>query len=174
MSERLHQQLLDRLNVIGEIDWSRPVVDSTAASPARRSMTCATGRGIPLAVLISTANTHDSQPLMPLLDSLPQTRSRRGRARQPPDRLHADKAYDQPALPREVRRHGIAVRIVRTAVQSSQRLGRHRWIIEARLSWLLRNRRLIHRYDRKADHFKAFADLGCILICHQRLIKATK
>jgi transposase len=28
--ERLHQQLLDRLNVIGEIDWSRAVVDSIA------------------------------------------------------------------------------------------------------------------------------------------------
>jgi transposase len=28
--ERLHQQLLHRLGVIGEIDWSRVVVDSIA------------------------------------------------------------------------------------------------------------------------------------------------
>jgi hypothetical protein len=32
------------------------------------------------------------------------------------------------------------VRIARKAVESSQRLGRHRWVIEAYLSWLLNNR----------------------------------
>ena len=58
--ERLHQAFLHRLGVIGEIDWSRAVVDSiavraekgdlkpdptrsTVASPARRFTSCATG-----------------------------------------------------------------------------------------------------------------------------------
>jgi len=28
-------------------------------------------------------------------------------------------------------------------------------------------------YDHKAEHFQAFADLGCVLICYRRLTKAT-
>jgi transposase len=125
-------------------------------------------------VLVSAANTPDAQLMLPLLDSVAPVRSRRGRPRQRPAKLHADKAYDQKALRREVRRRGIAVHIARKGIESSQRLGRHRWIVEACLSWLMNNRRLVRRYERKAEHFQAFADLGCILICHRRLTKATK
>jgi transposase len=128
---------------------------------------------LPLTVLISAANVHDSQLLLPLLDSLAPTRSRRGRPRHRPDKLHADKAYDIPALRREVRRRGITVRIARKGIESNQRLGRHRWIVEACLSWLLNNRRLVRRYERKADHFQAFADLACLLICYRRWTKLT-
>jgi Transposase DDE domain len=124
-------------------------------------------------VLISAANTPDAQLMLPLLDSIAPVRSRRGRPRQRPVKLHADKAYDQRALRAEVRRRGIAVRIARKGIESSQRLGRHRWIVEACLSWLMNNRRLVRRHERKAEHFQAFVDLGCILICHRRLGKAT-
>jgi hypothetical protein len=41
---------------------------------------------------------------------------------------------DQPVLRTEVRRRGIAVRIVRKGIETSKRLGRHRWIVEACLS----------------------------------------
>ncbi len=75
------------------------------------------------------------------------------------------------ALRAEVRRRGIGVRIARKGVESSERLGRHRWIVESCLSWLQHNRRLVRRYDRKADHFQAFADLGCVLLCYRRLLK---
>ena len=111
--------------------------------------------------------------MLPLLDSIAPVRSRRGRPRHRPAKLHADKAYDQRALRAEVRRRGIAVRIARKGIESSQRLGRYRWIVEACLSWLLNNRRLVRRYERKAEHLQAFADLGCILICYRRLTKAT-
>jgi transposase len=36
--ERLHQQLLTRLNVVSEIDWSRAVVDSIAVRATKRGM----------------------------------------------------------------------------------------------------------------------------------------
>jgi hypothetical protein len=42
--------------------------------------------------------THDSQLLIPLLDSIAPIRGRRGRPRHRPSKLHADKAYDQPTL----------------------------------------------------------------------------
>lgn len=91
--------------------------------------------------------------MVPLLDSIAPIHGPRGRPRHRPGKLHADKAYDQRALRAEIRRRGITVRIARKGVESSHRLGRHRWIVEACLSWLLRNRRLVRRYDRKAEHF---------------------
>lgn len=93
-------------------------------------------------MLISAANTPDAHLLVPLLDSIAPIRARRGRPRHRPNKLHADKAYDQKAIRAEVRRRGITVRIARKGVESSQRLGRHRWIVEACLSWLMNNRRL--------------------------------
>jgi transposase len=129
--------------------------------------------GLPLTVLVSAANVHDSQLLLPLLDSIVPIPGRRGRPRHRPDKLHADKAYDQRALRAEVSRRGIGVRIARKGVESSQKLGRYRWIVEACLAWLMNNRRLVRRYERKAEHFQAFADLGCLLICYRRWVKAT-
>ncbi len=130
-------------------------------------------RGTPLSVLVSAANTPDAQVMVPLLDSLAPIRGPRGRPRHRPAKLHADKAYDQRLLRAEIRRRGIGVRIARKGIESSQRLRRHRWIVEACLSWLLRNRRLVRRYDREPEHFQAFANLACALLAYRRLVKAT-
>jgi hypothetical protein len=35
------------------------------------------------------------------------------------------------------------------------------------------NRRLIRRYERKAEHFQASTDLGCALLTYRRWAKAT-
>ncbi|GAA3292501.1 hypothetical protein GCM10020218_067500 [Dactylosporangium vinaceum] len=125
-------------------------------------------------MLISAANTPDAQLLFPLLDAFTPVRGRCGRPRRRPEKLHADKAYDQQAIRAEVHRRGIRVRIARKGVESSERLGRHRWVVESCLSWFMNNRRLTRRYERKAEHFQAFADLAAILICHRRLTKLTK
>jgi hypothetical protein len=50
------------------------------------------------------------------------------------------------------------------------RLSRHRWVVESRLTRLQHNRRLVRRYDRKAEHFQAFADLGCLCRPKTRLL----
>lgn len=127
--------------------------------------------GLPLAVLATAANVHDSQVLLPMLDYVPATLTPARRRRFRPGKLHADKAYDVRALRAEVRRRGIAVRIARKGIESSTRLGRHRWVVEACMSWLMRYRRLVRRYDRKGDHFEAFATIACTLICYRRLTK---
>jgi hypothetical protein len=38
----------------------------------------------------------------------------------------------------------------------------------------MRYRRLVRRYDRKAEHFQALADIACCLIAHRRLTKLSK
>jgi transposase len=128
--------------------------------------------GIPLAVGLSAANTHDSQLLEPMVDAVPAViglRGRPGRPRKRPAKLHGDKGYDYPSCRRMLRRRGITPRIARPGVESSQRLGRHRWKVERSLAWLLANRRLVVRYERRADILTAFLHLACALICLRRL-----
>jgi transposase len=126
----------------------------------------------PLAVGLSAANTHDSQLLEELVDAVPPVigpRGRPGRPRRRPAKLHADKGYDYPGCRRALRRRGITARIARRGVESSTRLGRHRWKVERSLAWLLANRRLTVRYERHADILTAFLHLACALICTRRL-----
>jgi transposase len=54
-------------------------------------------------------------------------------------------------------------------VESTRRLGRHRWKVERLLAWLLANRRLTIRYERRADLLIAFLHLACALLCAGRL-----
>ncbi len=56
-------------------------------------------------------------------------------------------------------------RIGRRGIDSSERLGQYRWVVEWTLSWLNRYRRLKVRYERRADIHEAFLHLGCSLIC---------
>jgi transposase len=52
-----------------------------------------------------------------------------------------------------------------TRVESSERLGRHRWVIERTLAWFARFRRLIVRHERRADVLDGFHRLAAALIC---------
>ncbi|MFE7780902.1 transposase, partial [Streptomyces nigrescens] len=54
-------------------------------------------------------------------------------------------------------------------IESSTRLGRHRWVVERTVSWLAGCRRLHRRYERKAQHFLAFVGMASALIAFRRL-----
>jgi transposase len=126
-------------------------------------------RGVPLAVTISAGNTHDCKLLLPLIDTIQPVRGRTGRPRRRPVKLHADKGYDHRFCRQGLRQRHIAPRIARRGIESSQRLGRHRYIIERTLEWLSRYRRLQRRYERKAAHFLAFVTLACAIVCYRKL-----
>ena len=101
---------------------------------------------------------HDSLGLQPLVRGIPPIRSRRGPRRRRPAKLHADKGYDYDHLRRWLRERGIiATASPASGIESSTRLGRHRWVVERTVSWLAGCRRLHRRYERKAEHFLAFA-----------------
>jgi IS5 family transposase len=126
-------------------------------------------RGIPLAVTQSAANTHDSKMLEATVDAIRPIKRPRGRPRKRPAKLHADKGYDYPRCRGALRRRHITARIARRGVERSDRLGRHRWVVERTLSWLNRFRRLKVRYERRADIHQAFLSLGCALVCWRYL-----
>ena len=121
---------------------------------------------------ISAADTNDAQALRPPVKAIPAVRSRRGPRRRRPAKLHADKAYDSVELREWVRDRGIGVRIARKGIESSERLGRHRWVIERTISRLTGYHRLNIRYDRKATHFLGFLTLAAALTCYKKLAKS--
>ena len=130
--------------------------------------------GAPLVVFPTAANVNEGTLLARLVDAIPPLRQphhRPGRPRRRPAKLHADKGYDSWELRAECRRRGIAPRIARRGIESSERLGRWRWKIERSISWTFGYRRLTMRYERKARYFAAFLSLAATLTCFKRLAK---
>ncbi|GAA4996315.1 hypothetical protein GCM10023205_81900 [Yinghuangia aomiensis] len=125
--------------------------------------------GLPLVAGVPAGNCHDSKGLRPLVGALLTKHDpHRGRPWKP-GKLHADKAYDNSPLRRWVRGKLIGVRIARKGVDTSQRLGRHRWVVERTMSWLTGYRRLTIRHERRHDLFLASTTLAAALICFKRL-----
>ncbi|MFF9508749.1 IS5 family transposase [Streptomyces sp. NPDC014724] len=125
--------------------------------------------GLPLSLGISGANTHDSLGLQSLVRGIPPIRSRRGPRRRRPAKLHADKGYEYDHLRKWLRERRIRHRIARKGIESSTRLGRHRWAVESTVSWLAGCRRLHRRYERTAEHFLGFVGIAAALIIYRRL-----
>jgi transposase len=89
--------------------------------------------------VLSAANVHDSTVFEELVDAIePIKRSGQGRPRKRPEKLHADKGYDFPRCRKALRERGIKARINRRGKERSERLGRHRWVVERTLAWLAR------------------------------------
>jgi transposase len=127
------------------------------------------GGGLPLTAAVTAANTGDTAVFQAVLDDVPPIRTPAGQRRRRPSKVHADKGYDSRANRAYLRRRGITARIARRGIESSERLGRHRWRVERALSWLSCFRRLQVRWDRDAGRFFAFVLLGCALVCWNRL-----
>jgi IS5 family transposase len=129
-------------------------------------------QGILLATLLTAANVDDSVVCEQVLAAIPPIRQpfgRRGRPRWRPAKLHADKGYDKPHCRRYCWQHHIGCRIARIGVESSERLGRHRWAgalwaHERTGAWYNRFRRLRVRDERRADIHAAFLALATALI----------
>jgi transposase len=104
-----------------------------------------------------------------MVDAVPLIRGKPGRPRQRPDKLHTDKAYDSAANRAALQRRHILPRLARKGVESKERLGQYRWVVERTLAWLHAFRRLAVRYERRADIHEAFLRLGAALICFKYL-----
>ena len=98
------------------------------------------------------------------MDAVPPIRQSVGRPRKRPAKLHADKADDhRRCRAARVRRH-IRPRLARCGVDSSAKLGRHRWVVERTRAWFSQFRRLAIRYERRADIHQAFINLAAVII----------
>ena len=88
-----------------------------------------------------------------------------------PEKLIGDRAYDSDGLDAQLAARGVEMIAPhnprrKTKTQDGRQLRRYRrrWHIERLFAWMMRFRRLVTRYERRARMFLAFAKLGCIAI----------
>ena len=105
---------------------------------------------LPLSLAVWGADRHDSMLVEPIRDSL---RPGQGCGPRPtptaPGRIDGNKGYDNCRVPDLPARRRITARIARLGIDSGQRLGRQRWVVERTLGWLP-CKRLALRSDRTA------------------------
>lgn len=106
---------------------------------------------------------------MALVDKIPPIRGIRGRPRQRPKRLYADRGYDYDCYRRDLRAKGITPVIARRGVAHGSGLGTRRWVIEQTIALLHWFRRLRIRWEIRDDIHEAFLTLACAIICWRRL-----
>src|SRR3954449_9818500 len=184
--DRLHRELVRRLNAVGRLDWSAGVVDGshiralrggslTGPSPVDRARTGSKHHlivdchGVPLGVTLTGGHRNDVTQLLPLIDGIGAIAGKRGRPRQRPDQVIADRGYDHDKYRRELWRRGVKPVIARRCTDHGSGLGRVRWVVERTFAWLHNFRRLRIRWERDAGLHYALLSLGCSLICWRHL-----
>jgi transposase len=128
--------------------------------------------GLPLAWSLTGGNRNDVTQLIPLLERVPAVAGLPGRPRRRPERLLADRGYDHDKYRELVRELGITPVIARRKTANGSGLGRYRWVVERTFAWLHHFKRLLVRYDRRAEIHEAFLALGCCLVCFRRLARS--
>jgi len=101
--------------------------------------------------------------------SVPQ---RRGRPRNRPLRVIADRGYDSDGLRWRLLQRGIVLIVPHRKGRQKSSLNdgrqlrrfRKRWKIERTFAWLSNYRRLVVRYDRHIKMYQAFFHVACALI----------
>ena len=93
-----------------------------------------------------------------------------------PEKLIGDTAYDSDPLDAEPAAMGVEMIAPhhprrRNKTQDVRKLRRYRrrWHIERLFAWMMRCRRLVNRYECKAENFLGFVQLACIVILSRRL-----
>jgi transposase len=130
-------------------------------------MAIADARGTPIAIGIASGPRHEAK-------LVEETLSRRfvgGRLL----RLIGDKAYDSNPLDAALKRRGIdmiapnhSTRKLQNQDKRKLRRYKRRWMIERVFSWLMKSRRLVTRYEHKAQNFLGFLELATAVILLRR------
>ena len=125
--------------------------------------------GVPLVLQLAPANLHDVRTLLPLVVNLPAVAGKRGRPKQQPDALVADKAFDCEGLRQILRWLDIEPYLPHRG-EDEHGLGVLRWFVERTLSWFHQFRRLRIRWDRNPLTHQAFLSLAASIICYRMYI----
>lgn len=127
-------------------------------------------RGTPLSAVITGANTHDMKAAMDTLDGIVVQRpSPRPYHRQ---NLCLDKGYDFPEIERGVieRRYVPHMRHRGELEDPVKRYKPKRWVVERSASWLNRLRKLLIRWEKKAENYLGLVQLACSIMVYRRMI----
>ncbi len=191
--DRLFAVVQRHADVNGDLDWATHYVDATvvrahqhaagakgsdaateALGRSRGGFTTkvhvrAEGTGKPMALVVTPGQAHESTQFMALLAGGGVRRVGRGRPRQRPGRVVADKGYSSRRIRAYLRRRGIRITIPRKA--NERRRGpfdraayRARNLVERLIGRCKQFRRLATRYEKRAENYRAMWIIAGLLL----------
>ena len=136
----------------------------TKRGKGTKLMAIADGSSLPLAVHAASASPHE-------VTLVGETLSERF-VQEYPSKLVGDRAYDSDPLDEALMAEGVEMiaphrrNRKKTKTQDGRKLRRYkrRWKVERLFAWLGNFRRLVVRYERRAENYLGFVHLGCIII----------
>ena len=142
-----------------------PCVGNTKRGKGTKVVAATDGAGLPLAIGIASASPHEVKVVEAALDE--------SFIDELPERLVGDKAYDSDALDQRLW-DDRGIKLIsphrrgrkRPATQDGRELRRYkrRWQVERLFAWLHAFRRIVTRYERKAENFLGFLHIACSVI----------
>ncbi|MEO0853176.1 MAG: IS5 family transposase [Cyanobacteria bacterium J06648_11] len=181
--ERILSALAEDLRERGKVDLTEAFIDGSRAGAKKRAplvgktrrgratkiMAMADGNGLPLSIGIASGQRHEIKLVEDTLDAC--------FLNELSPRLIGDKAYDSNALDeRLLEERNVELiaphhptRINHTQDGRPLRRYKRRWKVERVFAWLFNFRRLVTRWERKAENFLGFLQLGCTVILLRRL-----
>jgi putative transposase len=130
------------------------------------------GRGVPLSLIVTGANVHDSKMLGVVLDAVVIDREDPSLRRN--KHLCADAGYYGSANVREIEGHRYIPHIVGRGEEADQMRRNpskkaRRWVVEVCHSWFNRFRKLLVRYEKLERSFVALNHLAAAIIAFRKV-----
>ena len=191
--ERIWRAALAALDLRNQLDWTMAFLDGSFA-PAKNGgekvgltkkgkgtkwMLVVDGNGLPLGFHLDGASRAEVRLAEQTLDTIRVTRPR-GRPKQRPNKLVADRGYDSSAFRRVLRGRGIRMCIPPKRRPASWRAKRGRpvvarkedyrlrYIVERSFAWLGAFRRLLIRWERRFGVYHSWFAFAVMLLCVRR------
>jgi transposase len=139
-------------------------VGKTKRGKGTKLMAVADGSGVPMSMHVASASPHEVTLVQETIEAC--------FAPGKPERLIGDRAYDSDPLDAELREAGLEMiaphrkNRKKPKTQDGRKLRRYkrRWKVERLFAWLGNFRRLVVRYERRAENYLGFVRLACVVI----------
>lgn len=129
------------------------------------------GKGVPLAVVISGANTHDVKLLNETLEGIVIFRP--VPTEDKPQNLCLDagyvgykEAFEEKGYIAHIRPRGEE----KKEIENNPNFHARRWVVEVAHSWMNRFRKLLVRFEKKADNFLGLIQFACAIIAWRKVL----
>lgn len=152
-------------------------VGKTKRGKGTKWMVLVDGQGLPLGVRLESASPGEATLAEATLKEVRVPRAK-GRPRQNPKRVIADRAYDSDPLRERLKKRGIELiapyrkNNKQRSYEDGRKLRRYkrRWIIERTNAWFGQFRRLLVRHEQLLATYRAFFYLACLWITLRRCL----
>lgn len=155
------------------------MVDRGVKGNGSTLMVASEAQGIPVALLVAQASTHESQLARETLAEVRIPRLGRGRPKTRIREVAMDRAFDARELRQDLRKRGIRASVPERKRRGKRRqkgprpklypVSKERYKVERAHAWMDNHRALVVRYERIAAHYLSYSVLATILLCLGRL-----